>query len=491
MEGTFWALVPTLAAVVIAMITKEVYVSLIVGILTGVFLIAANPLEALNELFVIMAQKTGADIGSEGAIAGLGNAGILIFIAELGILVSLLNKSGGTAALSYALTRKIKSPKGALLVTAGLGCMIFMDDYFNRLAVGTIMRPVTDKFGLSHLRLAHIVGSVSLSVCILVPISSWASAITGNISEGMDNAFNAYLCTLTCNFYPILTLAFLFISSALSIDPIGIETFAPKSENAVTKKPEGNPLDLILPIAMLIACSIAFMTLYGSETALAISGAVTLAFCLILYLPRKVMTLKQFAECFSSGFKSIADVILILILAWTLTGVCERLDVGTFIGGLTSGMGSARSLLPAIMFVVAMGTAFATGTAWGTFGMLVPLVVPMFEPFSTLQILTVSAVLSGSVFGNQVSPISDSTLLTSKVCECDHMKFVKSQLPVSLIIAFMSLCGFLTAGVSGQIWAGWISSLAVFASFIVICALKRRPQHKKMPIAAIKKVDRK
>ncbi len=468
MEGTFWALIPTLAAVIISLLTKEVYLSLLVGIITGALLISHNPIEALSVVFDTMAQQ----IGATGE--GLGNAGILIFIVELGLLVALMNKSGGTEAISYRIASKVRSDKGALLATGGLGCLIFMDDYFNRLAVGTIMKPVADRFDISRIKLAQYVCAISVSVCILVPISSWASAITGNIGEGMDNAFNAYLKTLTCNFYPILTLIFLFVSPLIGAKK------TKKQLPVALKKPNGKAIDLILPITALVISSILLMTEFTSETALAIGGAIALMTCFALYLPRKVMSLRQFTSCFSDGVSSIGDVIMILVLAWTLTGICEKLEIGTFIVGVTSSMGNAKAILPAVMFVAAMGTAFATGTAWGTFGMLVPLAVPMFEPFSTLQILTISAVLSGAVFGNQASPISDSTLLASSICECNHIEFIHSQLPNLLAIAASALMGFLVSGLSGYIWAGWIAAFTVFIAILAAKKLKislKKPQN--------------
>lgn len=484
MEGTFWAIAPTLIAVIMALITKEVFVSLFVGLVAGALIISGgNPISAFYELFNVMASKTGADIEvTDGAInvVGLGNAGVLIFILELGILVALMNKSGGTAAFGRILLRRIKTQRGALLATTGLGCMIFMDDYFNRLAVGSIMRPIADKHGISRIKLAYIIGSVSVCVCILIPISSWASAITGNLGEGLTEGdpFDLYLKTLLCNFYPILTLAFLFLSPIFKIEPIGMSNL-PVTDcgDAIETEQKGNATDLIVPILALVASSVGlmFFTSYSSETTLVMSGAFTIILCLVLYLPRKIMTLKEFVSCISGGFKSVGDVMIILVFAWTLTGICERLDVAAFIGGLTQNMGSAQNLLPAILFVVAMGTAFSTGTAWGTFGMLVPLTVPMFDAFSTMQILSIAAVLSGSVFGNQVSPISDSTLLASSVCECDHMKFIKAQLPGAMIIASIALCGFLISGLTQNIGFGSITVSALFIVFITTLKVK---QHK-------------
>lgn len=488
MEGTFFAVAPTLVAVIAALITKEVFISLFVGLLTGALMIGGgNPITAFYELFNIMALKTGADfeiVDGEIKIVGLGNVGVLIFILELGIIVALMNKSGGTAAFGKFLTRRIKTQRGALLATTGLGCMIFMDDYFNRLAVGSIMRPVADKHGISRIRLAYIIGSVSVSICILIPISSWASAITGNIGESLTEGepFDLYLKTLLCNFYPILTLAFLFISPILGIEPIGMSALPTiNSVNSDEPKFKGKAIDLILPIFALIALSVGLMLFlpYTSETTLVMSGAFTIILCLILYLPRKVMTLKEFVTCIGDGFKSVGDVMIILVFAWTLTGVCERLNVAAFIGGLASEMGGAQALLPSILFVVAMGTAFSTGTAWGTFGMLVPLTVPMFDAFSTMQILSIAAVLSGSVFGNQVSPISDSTLLASSVCECDQMKFIKAQLPGAMIIAFIAFCGFLISGITQNIRLGYSVISVLFVAFIVALKVKKTIQVRK------------
>lgn len=489
MAGTFWAIVPTLIAVIMAIITKEVFISLFVGLLAGVLIISGgNPISAFNELFSIMVKKMGADYelsNDKLTILGLGNAGVIIFILELGIIVALMNRSGGTKAFGRSIMRHIKSQKGALLSTTGLGCMIFMDDYFNRLAIGSIMRPVADKYGISRIKLAYIIGSVSISICILIPISSWASAITGNIGEGMPqgNAFNLYLNTLLCNFYPILTLAFLFLSPLLGIEPVGMKnfqtSFTQQCENVTNDK--GKVYDLVLPISTLVASSIGLMlfTSYSSETALVMSGAFTILLCFILYVPRKIMSPKQFTSCLKEGFKSVGDVMLILVFAWTLTGVCERLDVASLIRNLTADMGSAQTLLPALLFVAAMGTAFSIGTAWGTFGLLVPIAVPMFDAFSTLQILSIAAVLSGSVFGNQVSPISDSTILASNVCECDHIKFVKAQLPNAMIIAAIAFCGFLLSGLTQKIWSGWVVVSVLFVGLLAVLKVKNHIQVRK------------
>ncbi len=480
MEGTFWAIVPTLIAIIMALITKEVFISLFAGALAGALLIChGDPIAAFRELFSVMATETGAEYSADLKIAGLGNAGVLIFIVELGILVALMNKSGGTAAFGKVLTRRIRSKKGALLATSGLGCMIFMDDYFDRLAVGTIMRPIADRYGISRVKLAYIIGSISISVCILVPISSWAGAITGNIDQalGEGDPFKLYLSTLMCNFYPILTIAFIFVSALIDVDPPKMELFSPppQSESA-EENTKGKAIDLVLPISALVISSILLMlfTPYSSETTLAMSGAIGIILCLFLYLPRKVMNLKEFTACIGDGFKSVGEVMIILVFAWTLTGVCKKLDVGAFIGGLTAGMGNARSLLPAILFLVSLITAFATGTAWGTFGMLVPLAVPMFDAFSVMQVLSVAAVLSGAVTGNQASPISDSTLLASSVCQCDHMKLIKAQLPNAAMIAFIAFCGFLISGVTQKIWSGWIVVGALFASYIAILKSQKR-----------------
>ena len=507
----FWALIPALVAIVLALLTKEVYISLFVGIFTGaMFLANFNPINALVELFNIMAESIGPStaISEEGniVVTGAGNAGILIFILELGILVAMMNKAGGANAFGNWVHKNIKSRKGALLATTGLGCALFMDDYFNRLTNGSIMQPVNDKYRISRVKTAFLVGSISVSICILVPISSWASAIAGNIGEGMNatsaEAFGYYIQTIGSNFYPILMLLFLIVTSILGIDFFGMykhEKHAittgdvtsglevTKADEALTFSPKGRVLDLLIPIAALIASCCTFLLLktsdgeamFDTNTSLAMGGCIAIILCLPLYLPRKLMTLKEYTGCFTAGFKSIADVIIILSFAWTLTGVCSAMNLDAFVTAFAYWIGDMKALLPAIFFLAAMGVAFSTGTSWGTFGIMVPIVVPMGQLIGeSVMILTIAAVLSGAVFGDQVSPISDATILSAASSKSNHMGYVKAQLPNALMVAGITFVTFLVAGLTGLIWLGWIIALVLFATMITVLYIlqKRKGQ---------------
>lgn len=492
----FWALVPAITAIVLALITKEVYISLFLGVFVGGMISAGgNPINALREIFEIMAGSMGPEVDSTGAVVGAGNAGILIFILELGILVAMMNKAGGAKAFGNWVHTHVKSRKGAMLATTGLGCLMFMDDYFNRLAVGSIMQPINDKYRISRAKSAFLVGSISVSICILIPVSSWASAISGYIGEGLGDSvdsFGVYIKTIFSNFYPILLILFLATTSLLGIDLFGMVKHehtaiktgdllcgleASRGDEEVDFSPKGKVIDLVLPILVLVAscCTLLLVkdsdgvNYFSTNTALAMGGCIAVLFCLILYLPRKLMTLKEYTGCFGTGFKSIADVFIILVFAWALTGVCESLNLSLFVTAFATWMGEADKLLPAIFFLAAMGTAFATGTSWGTFGIMVPIVAPMGAAIGfDLMVLTIAAVLSGSVFGDQVSPISDATILSAAACKSNHLGYVKAQLPNALLVAAIALVSFLVAGLTSIIWLGWIVAAVLFVALIVV-----------------------
>lgn len=494
----FWALLPTIVAIVLALITKEVYISLFIGIFTGaMFLGKGNPITALVELFNSMAGAVGPDTAIEGeevVITGAGNAGILIFVIELGILVMLMQKAGGAQAFGDKVFSRIKSRKGAMLATTAFGCCMFADDYFNRLSVGPIMQPLNDKYRISRVKTTFIVGSVSVSVCILAPISSWASAIAGYIgadsSISSTEAFGYYLQTIFCNFYPILLLIFLVATTVLGIDLFGLYKHEkraiitgdltgglemPQLEEIHRSGKKGTIWDLIVPIAVLIAscCTLLLLkkdgeAMFDTNTSLAIGGCLAIIVCVILYLPRRLMTLKEYTGCFASGFKSIADVIIILAFAWTLSSICKQMNLAEFVAAFAYWMGDAKSLLPAIFFLASMGTAFATGTSWGTFGIMVPIVVPMGQQIGTeMMILAIAAVLSGAVFGDHVSPISDATILSAASCRCNHLGYVKAQMPNALLIAGIALITYLVAGLTGLIWVGWIVAVILLTALVV------------------------
>lgn len=494
----FWALLPTVVAIVLALVTKEVYISLFIGIFVGAMCLGnGNPITALAELFNLMAGALGpstAVLEGQTVITGAGNAGILIFVLELGILVALMARAGGSKAFGDKVFKRIKSRKGAMLATAGFGCVLFMDDYFNRLTVGPIMQPLNDKYRISRAKTSFIVGSVSASVCILAPISSWASAISGSIGEGLKTtsteAFGYYVKTIFCNFYPILLLLFVIATSVLGVDLFGLfkhEKHAiktgdvtggletAKSEEGIVSGSKGAIWDLIVPLAVLIAscCTLLLLkkdgvAMFDTNTALAMGGCIAIISCLILYLPRRLISLKEFTGCFGTGFKSVAEVIIILAFAWTLASVCEAMHLSEFVTAFAYWMGDAKSLLPAIFFIVSMGTAFATGTSWGTFGIMVPIVVPMGQQIGPdMMILTIAAVLSGSVFGDHVSPISDATILSAASCKCNHLGYVKAQFPNALMIAAITLVTFLVSGLTELIWLGWVVAIVLLAALIV------------------------
>ncbi len=493
MSQTVWALLPAVVAIILALITKEVYISLFIGIFTGaMFLAHGNPIVALQDLFNIMGQKLGPDTeiqGEEVVVTSAGNAGILIFILELGILVALMNKAGGAKAFGNWVSTHIKSRKGALLATTGLGCALFVDDYFNRLTNGTIMQPVNDKFRISRAKTAFLAGSLSIAICILVPISSWASFIASCSNDsGYGTGFSIFLQTIFCNFYPILLILFIVFTTVFGIDLFGLYKHehravttgdltggleVPRGEEVQGFSAKGKVFDLVLPIAVLIAscCTLLLLkkdgeAMFETNTALPMSGCIAIVFCLFLYLPRKLMKLKEFTGCFVSGFKSIADVIIILAFAWTLTGVCQAMNIDDFVSEFAKMIGGAKVLLPALLFLIAMGISFATGTSWGTFGIMVPIVAGMGLDQS-LMVLTISAVLSGSLFGDQVSPISDVTILAAAASKCNHLGYVKAQLPSALLIAGITFVTFLIAGVTSFVWVGWIVAVVLFTALIL------------------------
>lgn len=507
MGQNFWALLPAVMAIVFALITKEVYISLFLGIFTGaMYLGEGNPITALVKLFNIMASAMGPSTAVENGeivVTGAGNAGILIFILELGILVALIAKAGGANAFGNWIFRHIKTRKGAMLATTVFGCSIFVDDYFNRLTVGSVMQPLNDKYRISRAKTAFIVGTISVCMCIITPISSWASAIASNIGEGLNasssKAFEVYVQTILCNFYPILMLLFLFATAILGVDFFGLYKHehhaittgdptggleVPKSETGAVFNSKGRIWDLLIPIGTLIAsCCILLllkkdgMAMFDTNTSLAMSGCIALIVCLILYLPRGLMTMKEFTGCFTTGFKSIADVIIILSFAWTLTGICEAMNLSAFVSAFAEWMGGLQSLLPAIFFLASMGTAFATGTSWGTFGIMIPIVVPMgLQIGESMMILTIAAVLSGSSFGDQVSPISDVTILAAASCKSNHLGYVKAQLPNALMVAAIAFITFLVAGFTRMIWVGWIVAAVLFVGMFVTCYFIQRKQ---------------
>ena len=481
MVGTFWAFVPAIVAIILALITKQVYVSLFLGILVGaMFFTGGNPLQAIGTIYTVMAEQVG------------GNAPIIVFLVILGIFVILMQKSGGSKAYGEWAQSKIKSKSGALGATAALGCLIFVDDYFNCLTVGSVMRPVTDKFKVSHSKLSYIIDSTAAPVCIIAPISSWAAAVSGQL-EG--NGIVLFMQTIPFNVYAILTIIMVFVLCFTKLDFGKMkrneiiaettgdlnagETDLPTDEMEVVTNVNGKVRHLIVPVIVLIICCIGAMIYSGfyfdwdagaygttvqssnvieafsncdAGTSLAIGSTIALIIVSVYYLIEKVVNFKEITESFTQGFKTMVPAILILTFAWTISGIMGAkggyLDAQAFVQtNLEKIPAAIQSLFPAIFFVLACAIAFSTGTSWGTFGVLVPIAVTILGgEASTLVLLTISATLGGAVFGDHVSPISDTTILASTGGNCNHVDHVKTQLPYALTIAGIAFVSYVVAG---------------------------------------------
>ncbi len=505
MAGTFWAFVPAIVAIVLALITKQVYVSLFVGIFVGaMFYVGGNPINALGTSFQVMSEKVGA------------NVPIVVFLVVLGIFVVLMQKSGGSKAYGEWAQKKISSKKGALGATAALGCLIFVDDYFNCLTVGSVMRPVTDKFKVSHSKLAYIIDATAAPVCIIAPISSWAAAVGSNL-EGSD-AIATFIKTIPFNIYALLTIIMIFVLCYTKLDfgkmkrneiiaettgdlDAGEGDASSDIDASIIANPNGKVRHLIVPVVTLILCCILGMIyvgyfynwntgVLGSELqssnvieafsncdaglSLSIGSVVALVLVSIYYMATKVVNFKDITDSFTQGFKAMVPAILILTFAWTISGIMGAkggyLDAKAFVQNNVEKIPAAlQALFPAIFFALACGIAFATGTSWGTFGVLVPIAVTVLGGSSTLAVLTVSATLGGAVFGDHVSPISDTTIMASTGAMCNHIDHVKTQLPYASIVAVIALISYIVAGYVaslGSVLCGLIMWAVVAVLFV-------------------------
>ena len=490
--GTWWSLVPPLLAIILALVTKEVYSSLFIGVAVGALLYTGfHPWNAFIALFDIMKSSM--------------NINILIFDVLLGMIIVLMSRSGGSAAYGKWAGDKIKSKKSAMLATTGLGILIFVDDYFNCLTVGSVMRPVTDRYKVSRAKLAYIIDATAAPVCIIAPISSWAAAVNSYVPEDAGiSGFQLFLRTIPYNLYAILTLTMVFYVIVANFDfglmkkhednaargdlfTSGAEEFEQVKEEEVSTK--GKVIDLVLPVAVLIVSAIGAMIYTGylggadnivsafagcdAETSLIFATMVTVFVTLFLYLPRKVITFKDFMGSFVEGFKLMIPAIGILIFAWTLKGMGDALEIGTFVENAVGASASASLLLPAILFLVAIFLAFSTGTSWGTFAILVPIAIAMFPGTDKLEmmIISVSAVLAGAVCGDHVSPISDTTVMSSAGAQSNHINHVTTQMQYAAVVAVVCFIGYIIAGVSQSWWIALGSSLVIL--LVVLTAMKR------------------
>ena len=489
-QGSFWALVPSVVAIVLALITKEAYSSLFFGVLMGGLFISQGSFpKFLDAVFKDGMIKQVSDPW---------NVGILFFLIIMGAMVALMNKSGGAAAFGEWAKIHIKSKVGAQLVTIILGILIFVDDYFNCLTVGSVMRPVTDKFKVSHEKLAYLIDATAAPVCIIAPISSWAAAVTGFV-EGEDG-LGLFLKAIPFNFYALLTLFALvaLVVSKVDFGPMkGFEMVAAivesKSRELTKRETRGTVLDLIFPIVSLIVfCMVGLIytggffssgaehkgfveAFSGSNAAAGLVYGSVLAFAttILWYLERRVLKLRVCLECLPEGFKAMVPAILILVLAWSLKGVTDTLGAKDFVAGLiTESAPDLMNLMPAVIFLFGIGLAFATGTSWGTFGILIPIVVAAFSSVDyNLMVISISACMAGSVCGDHISPISDTTIMASAGAQCKHVNHVKTQLPYALSVAGVSFICYVVVGFTRNA----LLSIVLGASMIVggLIALKK------------------
>ena len=468
-QSSFWALVPPIIAIALALITKEVYSSLFIGILVGALLYSGFNFEG-----------TITHVFQDGIISVLSdswNVGILIFLVILGTMVSLMNKAGGSAAFGRWASTKIKSRFGAQLATIALGVLIFIDDYFNCLTVGSVMRPVTDKHQVSRAKLAYLIDATAAPVCIIAPISSWAAAVSGFV-EGEDG-LSLFINAIPFNFYALLTIVMMVGLVLMKADfgPMGVhERNAMKGDLYTTPdrpyegtgseqiSSKGKVIDLLLPIITLIICCVIGMLYTGgffsgagfveafagsdASVGLVLGSFFALVITLVFYMVRRVMSFNDCMGCIPEGFKAMVPAILILTFAWSLKAMTDSLGAAEYVAGVVrASAGGFMNFLPAIIFLIACGLAFATGTSWGTFGILIPIVVAAFQQSSyQMMIISISACMAGAVCGDHCSPISDTTIMASAGAQCNHVNHVSTQLPYAVLVALISFVTYIVAG---------------------------------------------
>ena len=492
--ATIWALLPPLVAIVLALITKEVYSSLFVGIVVGALIYSGFKFEGtVTQIF---------EGGIIKVLSDSYNVGILIFLVILGSVVCMMNKAGGSAAFGRWASKKIHTRVGAELAAIILGILIFIDDYFNCLTVGSVMRPVTDRHHVSRAKFAYLIDATAAPVCIIAPISSWAAAVSGFV-KGQDG-LAIFVRTIPYNFYAILTIV-MMVGMVLMKTEFGAmrtheinalngdlyTTSARPYENATddeTPNPRGKVIDLVVPIVVLVICCVISMIYTGgffsgtdfvtafsqsdASTGLAMGSAFGLVFAIIFYMIRRVVNFRDCMGCIPEGFKAMVPAIMILTFAWTLKAMTDSLGAAVFVEeAMRSVAGGIEVILPAIIFLVGCGLAFATGTSWGTFGILIPIVVAVFEKSSPeMMIISMSACMAGAVCGDHCSPISDTTIMASAGAQCDHVTHVSTQLPYAILAAAVS---FVTYIVAGFVKTAWIAlPVGIVLMLIVLFVIK-------------------
>lgn len=510
LSGTFWALVPAIVAIVLALCTKEVYSSLFVGIVIGGVFYAIDQASG----FAGFMDHVFSDC-LVGSLSDSYNAGILVFLVVLGVLVALMNKAGGSAAFADWAKKHIKSKIGAQVCTIILGILIFIDDYFNCLTVGSVMKPVTEKYGVSKEKLAYLIDSTAAPVCIIAPISSWAAAVAAFVS-GSENGIQLFCKAIPFNFYAILTIIMMFAMVFMRFEFGSMSKYEQavsimkekNSEKENQSNFKGKVIDLILPIIVLIVLCVIGMIYSGgfftkfvesdgqmianesylnlitafsnsdASVGLVLGSFGALVITIIFYSIRKVLKFSDCLSCVPEGFKAMVPAILILTLAWTLKSMTDSLGAKDYVAGIVAGSAAGlKMFLPAIIFVIACFLAFATGTSWGTFGILIPICIAAF-PEGTIRVICISACMAGAVCGDHCSPISDTTIMASAGAQCNHVNHVSTQLPYAISVASISFLTYIIAGFTQNLGAvasaviSWITGLVLLFGFLIF--MKKR-----------------
>ncbi len=506
--GTLWSLFPPVIAIGLALITKEVYSSLFIGILAGGLLATGfNPIHTMDSVV------------SEGLIASVsGTAGIFVFLVTLGIIVALLNKAGGARAFGNWAAKRVKGKIGASIATFIFGVLIFIDDYFNCLTVGAVMRPVTDKAKISRAKLAYIIDATAAPICMIAPISSWAAAVSEYAPEGVSG-ISMFIRAIPYNFYSLMTFVFIIAITLMKLDygPMKLhelnanngdlftsgEGTSNEEEEEILVNSKARVIDLVLPIIVLIAicvfslfyvgrcmgeewvfasanydASLGFIDAFSNTDAtvgLPWGGLLALVFTMIYFIARRLISFKDAMNCIPKGFIAMVPAILILTLATSLKNMTGLLDSDTFVQNALSNASGLNNFLPAIIFLVACGIAFATGTSWGTFGILIPIVTSIFDVGTPLGIISMSACLAGAVCGDHCSPISDTTIMSSAGAQCNHINHVSTQLPYALTVAGITFVSYIVAGFVQNVYISLaVATALTIATLIVIKMLTKK-----------------
>ncbi len=493
--STGWALLPPVVAIALALITKEVYSSLFIGIVVGAVLYGGGNVE--RTILHAFGDDNG---GFVSVLTDSYNVGILIFLVILGTIVAMMNKAGGSAAFGKWASEHIKTKAGAQLATILLGILIFIDDYFNCLTVGSVMRPVTDKHNVSRAKLAYLIDATAAPVCIIAPVSSWAAAVSGFVKG--EDGLTLFVRAIPYNFYAILTVVMMVSMVLLKVefgpmakheknaDKGDLFSMGDRTQNIQEDEQgssKGKVIDLVIPILCLVVCCVIgmiytggffkgkdFITAFSNSDAsvgLAIGSFFGLVITILLYVIRRVLPFKNCMDCLVDGFRAMVPAILILTMAWTLKSMTDSLGAKEFVAmSMKSVAGDFISLLPAVIFLVACFLAFATGTSWGTFGILIPIVVAVFEGSNyELMIISISACMAGAVCGDHCSPISDTTIMASAGAECDHVNHVSTQLPYAIVAAVVSFFSFIIAGFVRNAWI--VLPIAILMMIVVIALI--------------------